>query len=84
MENRQTEIEQAKAILKQHGYFVDNLWSTQDVTDRYECTEEQAYDVLDKALTNEWVMEQIWFSIDDTCDSLEIEFTIKGEEDDEN
>jgi hypothetical protein len=84
MENKLTEIEQAKAILKQHGYFVDNLWSTQDVTDRYECTEEQAYDVLDKALTNEWVMEQIWFSIDDTCDSLEIEFTIKGEEDDEN
>jgi hypothetical protein len=73
MENKQAEIEQAKAILKQHGYFVDNLWSTQDVTDRYECTEEQAYDVLDKALTNEWVMEQIWFSIDDACDSLKIE-----------
>jgi hypothetical protein len=73
MENKLTEIEQAKAILKQHGYFVDNLWSTQDVTDRYECTEEQAYDVLDKALTNEWVMEQIWFSIDDACDSLKIE-----------
>jgi hypothetical protein len=73
MENKQAEIEQAKAILKQHGYFVDNLWSTQDVTDRYECTEEQAYDVLDNALTNEWVMEQIWFSIDDACDSLKIE-----------
>jgi len=73
MENKQAEIEQAKAILKQHGYFVDNLWSTQDVTDRYEWTEEQAYDVLDKALTNEWVMEQIWFSIDDACDSLKIE-----------
>ena len=72
MENKLTEIEQAKAILKQHGYFVDNLWSTQDVTDRYECTEEQAYDVLDEALTNEWVMEQIWFSIDDTCDFCNI------------
>jgi hypothetical protein len=80
MENKLTEIEQAKAILKQHGYFVDNLWSTQDVTDRYECTEEQAYDVLDEALTNEWVMEQIWFSIDDACDSLKIEL----KEDDEN
>jgi hypothetical protein len=73
MENKQTEIEQAKAILKQHGYFVDNLWSTQDVTDRYECTEEEAQEVLETALTNEWVMEQIWFSIDDACDSLEIE-----------
>jgi hypothetical protein len=80
MENKLTEIEQAKAILKQHGYFVDNLWSTQDVTDRYECTEEEAQEVLETALTNEWVMEQIWFSIDDACDSLEIEL----KEDDEN
>jgi hypothetical protein len=80
MENKLTEIEQAKAILKQHGYFVDNLWSTQDVTDRYECTEEDAQEVLNRALTNEWVMEQIWFSIDDACDSLEIEL----KEDDEN
>jgi hypothetical protein len=80
MENKLTEIEQAKAILKQHGYFVDNLWSTQDVTDRYECTEEDAQEVLNRALTNEWVMEQIWFSIDDTCDSLKIEL----KEDDEN
>jgi hypothetical protein len=88
MENQLTEIEQAKAILKQHGYFVDNLWSVSDVTDLYECTEEQAYDVLDKALTNEWVVEQIWFAIDylawynknqDACDFLNIEL----KEDDE-
>lgn len=82
MENKQAEIEQAKAILKQHGYFVDNLWTVNDVTDRYECTDEQAQEVLDNALTNEWVMEQIWFSIDDTCDSLDIE--LKEEEDNEN
>ena len=80
MENKQAEIEQAKAILKQHGYFVDNLWSVSDVTDRYECTDEKAQEVLNKALTNEWVMEQIWFSIDDACDSLKIEL----KEDDEN
>lgn len=73
MENQLTEVEKAKAVLKQHGYFVDNLWSTQDVTDRYECTEEQAQEVLEKALTNEWVVEQIFFAIDDACESLEIE-----------
>ena len=83
MENKQAEIEQAKAILKQHGYFVDNLWTVNDVTDRYECTEEQAQEVLDDALTNEWVMEQIWSSIDDTCDSLNIELK-EEEEDNEN
>ena len=69
MENKLTEIEQAKAILKQHGYFVDNLWTVNDVTDRYECLGEgEAQEVLLMALTSEWVIEQIWFSIDDTCD----------------
>lgn len=78
MENQLTEVEKAKAVLKQHGYFVGNLWSTQDVTDRYECTEEQAQEVLEKALTNEWVVEQIFFAIDDACDYLKIE--LKEEE----
>jgi hypothetical protein len=78
MENQLTEVEKAKAVLKQHGYFVDNLWSTQDVTDRYECTEEEAQEVLETALTNEWVTEQIFYAIGDACDSLEIE--LKEEE----
>jgi ABC-type transport system substrate-binding protein len=46
MENKQTEIEQAKAILKQHGYYVGNLWTIQDVTDSYDCTDEQAQEFL--------------------------------------
>jgi hypothetical protein len=81
MENKLTEVEQAKAILKQHGYYVDNLWTIQDVTDRYECLGEgEAQEVLLMALTNEWVMEQIWFSIDDTCNFC----GIKLKEDDED
>ena len=81
MENKQAEIEQAKAILKQHGYFVDNLWTVNDVTDRYDCLGEgEAQEVLLMALTNEWVMEQIWFSIDDTC----VLCGIKLKEDNEN
>ena len=31
------EIEKAKAILREAGYFVDNLWTVQDVQDRYKC-----------------------------------------------
>jgi hypothetical protein len=69
-----TEVQKAKAILKQHGYFVDNLWSVQDVTDRYECTEEQAQEVLNRALTNEGTVEQIWFDINYACDYLNIKF----------
>jgi len=78
MENQLTEIEQAKAILKQHGYFVGNLWTIQDVTDRYECTDEQAYDILDTALTNEATMEQIFYAISDACDNEGIELKERG------
>jgi hypothetical protein len=78
MENKLTEIEQAKAILKQHGYCVGNLWSVSNVTDRYDCTDEKAQEALNKALTNEWVVDSIWFAIDDACDSLNIELKEGG------
>ncbi len=78
MENKLTEIEQAKAILKQYGYFVDNLWSFQEVTDRYECTDEQAYDILDTAITNEATIEQIFYAISDACDNEGIELKEGG------
>tara|TARA_R110000803_G_scaffold52502_3_gene108102 strand:- start:185 stop:460 length:276 start_codon:yes stop_codon:yes gene_type:complete len=57
-------IEEAKTTLKNNGYFVDNLWSTEDVFRNFKCTEEEAQEVLEMALTNEATMEQIWFAID--------------------
>jgi hypothetical protein len=50
--------------LKSRGKFVDNLWTTQDVFGRFECTEEEAQEVLYDALTNDQTMEQIWIAID--------------------
>jgi len=44
------EINQAKEVLRKAGYHVDSLWHVQDVTDRYECDEETAYDILTNAL----------------------------------
>jgi hypothetical protein len=80
MENKQTEIEQAKAILKQHGYYVGNLWTIQDVTDSYDCTDEQAQDILDTALNNEATMEQIFYAIGDACDYLDIKLKEDNED----
>ena len=40
-----------------------NLWSIYDVQDKFECNAEQAQKVLNHALTNEWVMEQIHYAI---------------------
>lgn len=57
-------IEQAKKVLRDNGYYVDNLWHIDDVKSLQEdITEQKAQEVLDLALTNEATMEQIWFSI---------------------
>jgi len=57
------DIKQAKEVLKANGYFVDNLWHVDDVKSKFNCTDEEAQDVLFESLTNEATMEQIWFSI---------------------
>ncbi len=55
----------AKQVLRDAGYFVDNLWHVDDVKDRYHCDDnEQAQDILSTALTNEATMQQIWFALD--------------------
>lgn len=63
-------VEQAKQVLKDNGYFVDNLWSVRDVQDMYECTEEQAQEVLDRALTNGHIVSEIFYSIQVASENL--------------
>jgi len=59
------EIEKAKQVLREAGYYVDNLWSIQDVRDDdNELTDEQKMQALDMALTNEYTTEQIFYAID--------------------
>ena len=62
-EEQAIRIEQAKTVLKNAGYFVDNLWSVADVQGIFECSQEEAMTVLNRALTNEATMEQIWLAI---------------------
>ncbi len=66
------DVLEARALLRSKGYFTDNLWTTDDVTENYNCTKEQAQQVLEMALTNEATMQQIWLAIDDACETLEI------------
>lgn len=63
-ETKFTEIQLAKAVLRSYGYFVDNLWSIDDVKSKYVCDDETAQDVLYRALTNEETYNQVWLSID--------------------
>jgi uncharacterized protein YggE len=59
------EIEKAKQVLREAGFYVDNLWSIQDVRDDdNELTDEQKMNALDMAFDNEATMEQIFYAID--------------------
>jgi hypothetical protein len=71
MENTIT-VAQAKQVLKNAGYYVDNLWQVEDVSDNYECTEEEALEVLDSAMQNDATMEQIWFAIKFVAEDMEL------------
>jgi hypothetical protein len=44
-------------------YQTYNLWCVEDVTIDYECTDEQALEVLEAALTNDSTMDHIWYAI---------------------
>ena len=60
----------SKGILKENGYFVDNLWHIDDVRLKYkDVSKDDAQRILDMALTNEATMEQIWFAIDSVAEA---------------
>jgi hypothetical protein len=61
-DSRLMAIANAKLVLKQAGYYVDNLWSIHDVKDD-SLTDEQKMKALDMALTNEYTTEQTFYAI---------------------
>ena len=60
-------IHNAKEVLREAGYFVDNLWNITDVQGRFKCDDDTAQGILSDALTNEWITEQIHRTIEDTA-----------------
>ena len=61
-------VEEARQVLKDAGFQVANLWSLPDVMDNYECSEEEAMNLLEQTLTNDHVIESIWASMDIIAD----------------
>ena len=52
-------IELAKDVLRDAGYYVDNLWQIDDVRKKFKNVDnETCQEVLDIALTNDWLTEQ--------------------------
>lgn len=52
-------VREAITYLESQGYFVQNLWHIADVQDRFDCTEEEAVEVLEKAVCGEYIIEEI-------------------------
>lgn len=60
LENQPFEqVREAKLLLESNGFQVENLWNIYDVKQRFECTHDQAMQVLKAALTNDYVMSTI-------------------------
>ena len=69
----QMTIEDAREFLAEQGFFTGNLWHIEDVTSSYECSDKDAYKVLEMALTNEYLMEQISDTIYLVAEDLNLE-----------
>lgn len=72
--NTRQDIEQALQLLKDNGYYVDNLWCVDDVQSIFNCDSDTAQSVLNEALTNEHLMEEIWFQIRHHGETMEIPY----------
>ena len=62
------EINKALKLLEESGYYVGNLWHIDDVQSKFECDEDEAIEILDKAVAGEWIIEQINDRIYRYCD----------------
>jgi len=71
-----SDIENAKDLLKANGYQTYNLWHVDDVMLQYECNLDEAMDIIEQALTNEWVIEQVFYVVG----SLASEYGLKRKE----
>jgi hypothetical protein len=59
------EVTKAKEVLRNAGYFVDNLWCNDDIQSFFtDVSKEECQKVLDRALRNDATMEQIWYAIE--------------------
>jgi hypothetical protein len=65
--------DEARKFLAEQGFFTGNLWHIEDVTSFWECSDKDAYKVLEMALTNEYTMSQIYESIYLVAQDLNLE-----------
>lgn len=52
---------------EQTGYYLDTLWHVEDVTSRYECSDEEAFDVLTIVFDEELITADLFDEIAREC-----------------
>jgi len=60
--------QQLKDELTRRGYYTHNLWTVEDVQQDFEATKDEAQEVLNEALTGDWIMEKIFDCINICAD----------------
>lgn len=73
-------IADLKAELESYGLYCGNLWRLEDVKSKFNCTDDQAYKVLDDALENDATTQQIWSAIDFHGENDGLERVVEVEE----
>lgn len=56
-------ITEAKKILESNGCYINNLWHVDDVKELFDCSNDEAQEVLNEVMTKDSVMEHIWVLI---------------------
>jgi hypothetical protein len=71
--SRNQQIELAKEVLSDNGICTATHWSVEDITSKYNCTDEVAMDVLDDVMNNDAYYSNFWEMIDVIADLHDLE-----------
>jgi len=67
----QQSIDNAKKILRDNGFFVDILWSFDDVwNERFDCSEKLAQEILFRVFSKENIADEIAIEIDNVINEI--------------
>ena len=61
--------EDLRQELELRGNYTENLWHVDDVMKKYDCTSEEALNVLDSVMQSEWMVETIFDMIDEQAEA---------------
>tara|TARA_Y100000592_G_C5481421_1_gene325792 strand:+ start:4402 stop:4824 length:423 start_codon:yes stop_codon:yes gene_type:complete len=66
------ETRDLRNILEQRGYYAGNMWCIEDVQMNWDCTQQEAREVLDKVFSSEYLSMRIFEMIDEVAYNMGI------------